>query len=402
MLFANSTAQFSIGVMFKPIIEDFGWTRGFISGVVMINMAVFAFAMSIMGKAYDRFGPKWIIIVSASFLAVGFVGMSRMTSVFEFILYYGIVCGIGFSGSTSLVFSSLISKWFAKWRGFAIGLALSGGRLGQFFLIPIYTTWVIHYGWQTTYLLIGLIILAVNYLLTFMVVKGDPLQLGYRSFGERPASPVPAADNGAVPLLSKALDFNLREAFRSVSFWLYVLVMFVCGAGDFLVTTHLIPFVTDQGISAVTAGHMLAWLGLMSLVGVLVAGPAADLIGNKIPIVITFLMRVALFLMVIHYHNEVSFYVFSLGFGFTMMITAVLTVTLVGKMYGFLYIGTLTGFITTIHHFAGGLLAYAGGVVYDLTDSYQTVFWVYTVMSLIAVAATLLIREERHQKASKI
>ena len=107
-------------------------------------------------------------------------------------------------------------------------------------------------------------------------------------------------------------------------------------------------------------------------------------------------MRVALFILILSVQNEVTFYIFSLGFGFTMLITAVLTVTLIGKMYGFSNIGVLTGLITTIHHLGGGILVYAGGIVYDQTGSYENIFILSAVMSLIAVLVCIFIREKRH------
>ncbi len=395
MLFFNSGAQFSIGVMFKPIIADFGWGRGTISMGVMINMVAYAFSMLLMGKAYDRFGPKWVILTSATFLGSGFIGMSFMENHFEFLLFYGIFCGIGLGGCTVLIFSSLISKWFEKWRGLVISIALSGGCLGQFVLIPIYTDLLVANGWRSTYLLIGSVIFVVNFLLTFFVVKGDPDQLGYQPLG-RVKNGLHSPRSGEQQVSETIHDHTLKDATKTVSFWLYVLVMFVCGAGDFMISTHLIPMVTDFGITQESAGNMLAWYGLLSFLGILAAGYASDMIGNKIPIIITFVMRVALFALILSIQNEVTFYIFSYGFGFTMLITAVLTVTLIGKMFGFSNIGVITGLITTIHHLGGGLLVYAGGVVYDQTGSYEDVFMLSAVMSFIAVVACLFIKEKRH------
>jgi hypothetical protein len=107
---------------------------------------------------------------------------------------------------------------------------------------------------------------------------------------------------------------------RTYSFWLFLIAMFVCGTGDFLVTTHLIPYVTDHGISPTTGKHAgLVWVD--GFRGVLVAGPASDLVNNKIPLALTFLMRLLSFLLILNYQTTVSFYIFSLMFGFTYLIT---------------------------------------------------------------------------------
>jgi predicted MFS family arabinose efflux permease len=142
---------------------------------------------------------------------------------------------------------------------------------------------------------------------------------------------------------------------------------------------------------------MLAWSGLMSLVGILVAGPISDLIGNKIPIILTFMLRVILFLLILRYQSLVSFYAFSLVFGFTFLITAPLTPTLIGRLYGLSHVGILSGVITTVHHLGGGLWAYLGGILFDRTNSYQTVFMLSTIMAFIAVICSLFIKETRHK-----
>lgn len=181
------------------------------------------------------------------------------------------------------------------------------------------------------------------------------------------------------------------------SFWLLLLVMFVCGSGDFLVTTHLIPCATDYGISATTAGNMLAWSGLLSLAGILIAGPASDLVGNKIPVALTFALRFLLFLLILKYQNILSFYVFSLMFGFTFLITAPITTTLIGRLYGLSHVGLISGFITTIHHLGGGFWAYMGGLFFDKTGSYQLAFIISAVMALGAVCSALFITENSYQ-----
>jgi predicted MFS family arabinose efflux permease len=171
--------------------------------------------------------------------------------------------------------------------------------------------------------------------------------------------------------------------------------MFICGSGDFMVAAHLVPFVTDHGVSAITAANMMAWFGLLSMGGILVAGPASDLIGNKIPIALTFVVRLILFLMITKYPHPISFYIFAAGFGFTLMITAPLTTTLSGRLYGFSHVGLISGFITTIHHLGGGFWAFVGGVLFDRTGSYQITFIFSAALAVIAIIGSLAIKEKR-------
>jgi MFS family permease len=172
--------------------------------------------------------------------------------------------------------------------------------------------------------------------------------------------------------------------------------MFICGGGDFLILIHLVPFVTDYGVSPTSAANMLALSGLMSLGGILIAGPASDLIGNKIPIAVSFGLRLLLFLMLLKYRTPISFYIFAGGFGFTFLISAPLVTTLTGRLYGFAHLGLISGFVMTFHHLGGGFWTYMGGLLFDKTGSYQIIFVISAVLAVIATICTMALKEKRH------
>lgn len=397
ILFFNAGARFSIGIMFKPMIAEFGWNRSAISLAVFLNTTIFALSLTIVGRFYDRYGPKWVLVISTVILSAGYMSISIVNSFWQFLIFYGILAAVGLGGTSIPLIAALMSKWFEKGRGFAISLALSGNSVGQFVLIPLFTFFVLRYGWRTSYIWIGIIMLVVNLTLALVVIKGDPEDLGQTPFGyknEDKTNQHPQKEQTSSGLNPR--DLGLREAMGTYSFWLFLFVMFICGTGDFLVTTHLVPFVTDYGISPTTAGNMLAWYGLMSMGGMLAAGPSSDLIGNKIPIAFTFALRFLLFLLILKYQNLVSFYVFALAFGFTHFITAPLVATLSGRLYGFSHVGLLAGFITTVHHLGGGFWAYVGGLIFDRTGSYRLAFIISAIMALAALFGTILIKEKRH------
>jgi MFS family permease len=410
ILFLNAGARLMIGVMVKPIIADFGWSRAEVSAAVFLNLVVFAVSIVVVGRLYDRFGPKWTILVSSVLFSGGLLLMAGMTTLWQFLLFYGVISAAGLGGMTSALFGALVARWFEKRRGTAISLAISGNSIGQFILVPLFSSLLLADGWRTTMVVVGLLCLVVNALLALFVLRGDPAALGKLPYGHgvpssEPAAAEPAAATAtaiptgaapAAPRLPEPRSLNLREAMRTWSFWLFTVAMFVCGAGDFLLTTHLVPMATDHGVPTSTAVAMLAWFGLLSLGGVLLAGPMSDAVGDKIPIAGAFALRVVLFAIVFRYQNAASFWVLALGFGFTFLITAPLTTTLMGRMYGFASIGLLSGFITTVHHVGGGLWAYLGGAIFDSTGSYNLAMLISAIASAVALVCALLIREVRH------
>ncbi len=396
LLFFRAGARFSFGIMFKPMIAELGWNRASISSAFFLYMVFFALSMSVAGKLYDRYGPRWVIFISTILLAAGYISTAWVDRLWHFYLFYGLLTAVGTGGASVPLIAALMSRWFARRRGLVISLALSGNCLGQFALVPVINWFVLTYGWRLSYIMMGVVILAGNTLLAFAVIKGDPEDMGLKPYG------VDAPDEGGSSRQpedrpSQPDDLNLPQAAKTRSFWLFLTMMFVCGSGDFLVAAHLIPFVTDYGVSPTAAANMMAWFGLMSMGGILIAGPASDLIGNKIPIALTFALRLVLFLMVLKYHSPTVLFIFAAGFGFTLLITAPLTTTLTGRLYGFTHVGLISGFITTIHHLGGGFWAYVGGVLFDKTGSYQVVFLLSAALSVIAIISTLAINEKRQR-----
>jgi MFS family permease len=388
MLFFNSGAQYAFGVMFKPIIREFGWSRSAVSLVFLLNMVIFAIAMTVVGRPYDRFGPKWIIIISTLFISAGFILTSFMHSLGQFFFSYGILAALGLAGTGVPLVSTLVSKWFDKGRGLAISLSLAGSSVGAFILVRLLSLLAVSYGWRTSYLYLGIVMLLVNILLAIFVIKGDPHHLGI---------PLGAGDiDEKKSGMETRVGLGLKQAMATRSFWLFLVTMFVCGSGDYLATSHFINFATDYGVSPVTAGKMMGWYGLLSFAGILVAGPAADRIGSKIPIVLTFVLRFLLYLFILRYKSVPSLYAFALLFGFTHLITAPLTPMLIGRLYGFRQIGLLTGVVNTVHFLGGGLFTYVTGLIFDKTGSYQTAFIAAAALAATAVFCSSFITERRH------
>jgi MFS family permease len=399
ILFLNAGSRAAIGMMLKPMEADLGWTLSAISSVVFVNLAVYAVSVIITGRLYDRYGPKWIIAGSTVLFSAGHALTATMHSLWEFYLYYGILNAAGLAGTTVALFGSVIGNWFEKRRGLAVSLAFAGTCLGQFFLVPVFSDTIAVSGWRTTNLWIAGLSLVINLALTLGIIRGTPERLGLRPYGRHDREPLGDDTRllSRTPVIAAApQDLTLAEAMRSRSLWLFTIAMFACGSADFLVNTHLVYMLTDYGLSDAVAANMLAWLGLLSLAGILIAGPVADAIGNKLPIIITLALRIALFVMVMLVKGLVPFWIFSLGFGFTLLVTGPLTTTLVGALYGVKHIGFISSFIITVHTVGGGLGVYLAGVIRHGTMNYDLAFLVSAGLAAVATLCSLFIREKRH------
>ena len=183
MLFFNAGAQYAFGVMFKPIIREFGWSRSAVSLVFLLNMVIFAIALTVVGRLYDRFGPKWIIIISTLFISAGFILTSFIHSLGQFFFSYG---DIGSPGSRGDGCSPRIDarEQVVRQRPGAGDQPFSCREFRRgLLLVRLLSLFAVSYGWRTSYLYLGIVMLVVNILLAIFVIKGDPHHLGHAAGG---------------------------------------------------------------------------------------------------------------------------------------------------------------------------------------------------------------------------
>ena len=167
----------------------------------------------------------------------------------------------------------------------------------------------------------------------------------------------------------------------------------VCGFQDFFVATHVVAFAQDKGLSAAFSGSLYAFMGLLGLFGVMSAGLLADRYGSLLPTALCFIARIVCFGLIMLSQSTTAIVVFALLYGFTFLITAPLTVTFAGSMFGARRLGLMSGIINMTHHIAGGLGALVGGLVFDARGSYDLAFALMLVLSVAAAALTFTIRE---------
>jgi MFS family permease len=150
IMFLNAGARLMIGVLFKPVIADFGWSRSAVSAAVLVNLAVFAVAIVVAGRLFDRYGPRWIILVSSVLFSGGLMLTAVMTDLWQFVLFYGVISAAGLGGTSAPIFGAIVSHWFERRRGTAVSIAMAGTSLGQFALVPLFTILLLDQGWRAT------------------------------------------------------------------------------------------------------------------------------------------------------------------------------------------------------------------------------------------------------------
>ena len=118
--------RFSFGVFYSSMLTEMGWSRAATAGIFSVSMLVYAAVASGVVAAFDRWGPRRMFPVAAVLLGVGFFLCSRMTTLWQFYFYYGVIVGTGFTALGFIPHVALMARWFDRRRGLATSLALAG------------------------------------------------------------------------------------------------------------------------------------------------------------------------------------------------------------------------------------------------------------------------------------
>jgi predicted MFS family arabinose efflux permease len=279
----------------------------------------------------------------------------------------------------------MISRWFQRGHGLANSVAQSGSSLGQLVLIGLLATFLKDLGWRAAFSVLGVAFLFTVIPLVLTMVPAQRLPRPVRG------APAPAAASEAV---EPAFDLRPRALLKNRGLWSLTVVYFICGFHDIFTSTHLVAFATDEGMSQSTAGQLLAAMGVMALLGVLAAGVMSDTIGASAATLVCFLLRIAIFGLVLLTQQDVAIFLFGLAYGFTFPITAPIVSVFARDLFGYRHLGLFSSLILMIHQIGGGVGALAGGVLFDASGNYERAFLLMILLAILASAATLVLMQD--------
>ena len=313
--------------------------------------------------------------------------LSNMSSLFHAYLFY-ILLAISAGGITLIPISSAISQWFVSRRGMAMGIALAGTSIGGMALAPL-AVWILNsFGWRTGYRVYGIAIWILLIPLLLLILRRHPRDIGLLPDGTR------VKDLNQTGSISDAVDdhpagLSLKQAIKTPTFWLvatgFMLPMF---AGRALLI-HLVPIITDSGISAKTAASVYGFTVGLSVVGRLGFGFAADKFSIRRIFALCYAIEaVGIFcLLGLGSLGNIALIGFIIIFGMSFGGGMSLSPLLIGKCFGIAFMGEIFGALGIAAMVGGALGPIFAGYVFDRFGNYHIAFIVFLVMQLIAVAA---------------
>ncbi len=409
----------SFSVFYVAVLNDFQWSRGSTAIALSLHLIVGGLASPLAGDLIDRFGPRRVMPIGAVLTASALMWLSQSTALWHFYVAFGVIAAIGSVMLHIVPLTTIVSNWFVRNRGTAIGIVAAGSGVGQLSL-PLLQYLISQIGWRNAYFLLGLSILTIPTLLIWLFLYSRPADRGLSADDEmRPRRKRQAVDvlvktdgevlerkrglirKGEVVILDQEWaekEWTVGKAVRTFRFWALTMVMAMFAAGFFLISVHLVAYLIDKGYSPVLAASVMGLQGLINVLGKFVGGLLCDRIGREK----TLTLSIAIFIACIVLLNiggivfsPLTIYLFTIfyGMGYGMALPALMASA--ADLFQGKHFGAILG-VMILGGFTGGAVGtWLGGYFFDLTQAYQMNFWAAGLVMLVSAALIWKARPSR-------
>jgi MFS family permease len=369
LIFSSGTIQlFSASLFIKPITEELGFGRGTLSTAFGINFVLSAIATPIFGRLLDLRGVRAMMLPTITLYALATAALALLpASVPALFVMYGIVGAFGVA-QTPTPYGKVVSWWFDRRRGIALGIALAGIGLGTI-IVPQLTRFLMtQFNWRIGYVGLGCAVLIFALLPNALIIREPPNVERAKAAGVVPDVP--------------GLTFS--EARATWRYWALSLAFFLAATVINGSLVHVVPMLTDRGISIGVAVAALSATGIALIAGRLCAGWLSDRV---------FAPYIAVFFIVFP-----MFGIAVLGFGFGGISPVIGTICLgvgigaeidlmtflVGRYFGLRQFGTLYGVMFAIAILGNATGSSLLGWSFQFLKSYSPALILFEVLLVVA------------------
>lgn len=360
------------GLFLSPMSADFGWGREVFAFAIALQNLMWGLAQPFAGALADRFGAAKVVFVGGILYAVGLLCMSVADSPLSLSLSAGLLIGIGLSGTSFSVILGVVGRALpAEKRSMGMGIASAAGSFGQFAMLPGTLGLISWLGWSGALLVLGVLVALILPLVGML-------------------KDTPSASTGVELTLGEAL----REACSHSGFWLLALGFFVCGFQVVFIGVHLPAYLVDQHLPAKVGTTVLALIGLFNIFGTYIAGWLGGRMSKPRLLTALYLLRAVVIVLFISVPlSQTTAYLFGVAMGLLWLSTVPLTNGTVATLFGVRNLSMLGGIVFLFHQLGAFLGGWLGGLVYDRTGSYDLIWQVSVLLSLLAAALNWPVRE---------
>jgi sugar phosphate permease len=352
------------------MVQQFGWTRAQVtSGNALSKLVVGPLFGFVAGWVVDRFGPRRLMMLGILMAGAALIGLGSISTLGMFYFFYlfnalGYVCG------GPLPNQVLLTRWFRKSRGKAMGFAYLGIGLGGAAVPWISHTLVVHFGWQAALRILGLIVIAIAFPVAFLVKEPRALQRPALAISDRPS----------------------RSPFKSAPFYLLLAGSMCSIAAVSGTQQNLKLFMTfDLRYAQGDAARVLSLVLASSIAGRLLMGWLADRFSKKYVMLLIYLLVAAAIPFLFASRSPGLLYAFAILFGIGLGGDYMIIPLMTAEIFDVQLLGRLLGVILTADGIAEAVSPWMVGRIRDVTGSYSKGFLILIGMALLgAMAAAAL------------
>ena len=392
LLIPTGCGYFVFSLFIRPLQADMGWNRAGIMVAFSILLLVTGGTSPFAGRIVDHYGPKRVICTGVPIMCLGLVLLSTTTSLWQFYLGYAIV-GIGTAASSQVAASTMVSNWFNKKRGMAIGIMSMGIGAAGFIFAPLVGSYLIpSFGWRTSYLILAIIACVSLIPATLLIVKTKPSDIGLFPDGIKPT--IPQKTNEGSSVSSQGL--SLKAAFITMAFWLIAISYLTGGFSSVGVVQSQVPHFEDIGFSTATAVGALSLLGIASALGKFIFGWLCDKMKAKYVSAIGLVLQATGILILLNMSSATSqtlLWFYALLFGFSLGSWLPTMSMLTSTSFGMRSYGTIFGLLSFFQCIGIASGPFIAGYIFDITGSYHDAFVIFLLLYAVSIPTVLLIRQ---------
>jgi OFA family oxalate/formate antiporter-like MFS transporter len=395
---ADAFGWYTFGIFIGPISRELGWTTVALTGALTLRVVVWGLMGPIIGPLVDtRHGAR--VLMSLGVLIAGAVSLavSQVDELWQFYLLYGVIGALGMVGFGGLVTNALISKWFVRKRGRAIGIATMGISISGLVFVPLSHVLISDFGWRTTLLVLGFAIWGLAFIPVVLLVRRRPEDMGLRPDGDTTEEvEVEVARAAGASGVSRVEEiWSLREALRTKTLWLLLIGFNITGLALSGVFIHFYPYLESKGIEPdVAATAVTTFAFCCALVKI-----PWGLLAERFPVrhcITACYVGCALSLLILLNSQNVAFvFLYAIVYGVALGGDMVLKELVWADYFGRTFLGTIRGVTMPAN-----LIAVAGGPLFaawlrDVTGSYQLPYTIFFGTVLVGTCVIGLTRPPR-------
>ncbi len=379
------SARSLLGLTMPLWEQELGWSRSFISSGGAVALVVMAVAAPVAGNLIDRLGPRrpilWGLVTVA--VAMGLTATARAE--WEFILYFGILGGIGFGVVAIHAVSTIVALEFPVRAGLPTGVATAGSTAGQLLIIPLLAIVLTAIGWRVSYAVLGVASIFLIALLLYLV-RPDAESLAARAKVTRDVPQQPPE-----PLPERLVALVTSRVFHAL-FWSFAICGFTTTG---IIELHLLPYAAACGFPPLTGATAYGVLAAFNMIGMVMAGYLADRVHRPILLASIYFFRGLSFILLFYIvGNTPMLFIFAVMFGVFDYSTVPITASLVASHIGLRVMGLSMGILMAGHSLGAAVAAFLGGYLFDLFASYDWV-WILAIVTAVSAAFICLTIPER-------